>query len=211
MSDSGRSRRRIVLDPRLLLGAALVVASVVGVTALVGAADTRVTVYAAVDPLVPGQRVDADDLAERSVALDGTENLYLTSADLPLEGLVLTRTVAAGELIPRSAAGDAHGVRATAVVIELAAPASSSVTPGSTVDVWSTAARGQDEYAPPTVLAAGATVVRIAEQGGFVAGAGSELTVEVLVPRTRVARLLQAIADDDVLTVVPAGLPLRRP
>jgi hypothetical protein len=31
------------------------------------------------------------------------------------------------------------------------------------------------------------------------------------VPRTRVARLLQAIANGDALAVVPAGLPLAAP
>lgn len=204
-----RPRRRFAVDVRLVIGLLLVAASVVAVVVLVGAADARIRVYAAVDPLAPGDRVDADDLVERSVALDGSEELYLRVGDLPDDGFVVAQPVAAGHLVPVSAAGSTDGVRATSIVLQLAGPVSSVVEPGSLVDVWGVALLDQGQTGTPVVLASEATVVRVLAEESLISGtAGAASTVEVLVPRSRVARLLQAIASDDALAVVPAGLPL---
>lgn len=215
MTDPGSPRRRrFVPDLRLVIGLLLVGASVAAVTMLVGAADTRIAVYAAAEPLAPGDRVDAGDLVERSVALDGADDLYLRVGSVPAEGIVVAQPVAAGQLVPLSAAGSVDGVRATSVVLQLAGPVSTIVETGSLVDVWGVA--GLDDAAPgesrtgtPVVLVAQATVVRVLHDETLIAGAGAgSSTVEVLVPRTRVARLLQAIAHGDALAVVPSGLPL---
>lgn len=207
-------RRRFALDLRLVLGLLLVAASVAAVTFLVGAADTRVSVYAAGEALAPGDRVDADDLVERSVALDGAEDLYLRVGALPDEGFVVAQAVAAGQLVPVSAAGSVDGQRATSLVLQLAGPVSTVVETGSLVDVWGVASLdgtgpGEQGTGTPVVLASQATVVRVLEDDTLIAGAGGAAsTVEVLVPRSRVARLLQAIAHGDALAVVPSGLPL---
>lgn len=217
MTDSGpKVRRRFALDVRLVLGLALVAASVVAVTVLVGAADTRVAVYAAGDALAPGDRVDADDLVERSVALDGAEDLYLLVGAIPADGFVVAQPVGAGQLVPLSAAGSVDGVRATSLVLQLAGPVSTVVETGSLVDVWGVALdQGQlddGRSGTPVVLASHATVVRVLEDETLIAGtSGVASTVEVLVPRTRVARLLQAIANGDALAVMPSGLPLGAP
>jgi hypothetical protein len=212
-----RARRRFALDVRLLIGLLLVGASVAAVMALVGAADARIEVYAAADTLAPGDRIDADDLVERSVALDGAEDLYLRVGQIPDDGIVVAQPVAAGQLVPVSAAGSVDGVRATSLVLQLAGPVSTVVETGSLVDVWGVASRergelGAQQAGTPVVLAAQATVVRVLEEDTLIAGAsGASSTVEVLVPRSRVARLLQAIANGDALAVVPAGLPLASP
>jgi hypothetical protein len=213
MTDaSPKARRRFAIDVRLVLGVALVAASVAAVTMLVGAADTRVAVYAAAESLAPGDRVDAADLVERSVALDGAEELYLLVDSLPDGGFVVAQPVAAGQLVPLSAAGSPDGVRATSLVLQLAGPVSTVVETGSLVDVWGVALLEQGDTGTPLVLASQATVVRVLEDETLIAGSGAaSSTVEVLVPRTRVARLLQAIANGDALAVVPSGLPLAAP
>lgn len=215
MHDPGtKRRRRVALDVRLVIGLGLVAASVVGVVLLVGVADTRVRVYAAADTLAPGDRVDADDLVERSVALDGAEDLYLRVGTLPADGFVVAQPVNAGQLVPVSAAGSTDGQRATSLVLRLAGPVSTVVGTGSLVDVWGIAVRDGAAFdgggtGTPVVLAAQATVVRVLDDDALLVGsAGAGSTVEVLVPRTRVARLLQAIANGDALAVVPSGLPL---
>ena len=53
------------------------------VVGIVAAADTRTLVYAAAGAFAPGDRIDAGDLVERSVALDGSDPLYLAPGDLP--------------------------------------------------------------------------------------------------------------------------------
>jgi hypothetical protein len=215
MTDPGSTRRRrFAVDVRLVIGLLLVAASVAAVTLLVGAADTRVSVYAAAEALAPGDRIDADDLVERSVALDGAEELYLRVGDVPADGIVVVQPVAAGQLVPMSAAGSADGQRATSLVLQLAGPVSTVVETGSLVDVWGVAlsddaAPGERGTGTPVVLVSQATVVRVLEDDTLIAGAGGAAsTVEVLVPRSRVARLLQAIAHGDALAAVPSGLPL---
>jgi hypothetical protein len=206
-------RRRVVIDARLVFGVLLVAASVAGVMGLVVAADRRVTVYAASDSLSPGDRIHVDDLLERSVALDGADALYLTVGTVPDEGLVVTQVVRDGELVPTAAVGTPAGQRSTSIVLELTAPASAAVVPGALVDVWSAPAAATGEIAslgtfgPPVVLSSDAVVVRVLDDDGLVA-ATQGASVEVLVPRSRIARLLQAIANGDALAVVPAGLPL---
>jgi hypothetical protein len=205
LTASGRRRRTV--DVRLLIGLALVAASVVGVVALVGAVDTRTTVYAAAAALSPGDHIDRGDLVEREVSLDGADGLYLRADELPADGLVMVQPVRDGELVPRAAVGDASGVRSTALVLELTAPPSSAVRAGAVVDVWASPAEADGRgFGVPVVLVPDAVVVRIVEDDGLVSSGGS--AVEVLVPRSRVARVLQAQAAGDALAVVPAGLAL---
>jgi hypothetical protein len=220
---------RTAPDLRLVLGVLLVVGSVAGVFAIVAAADRRVTVYAAASALTPGERIDAGDLVQRSVALDGSDRLYLAAGRIPSGGLVVTQPVAKGELLPTSAVGSTAGVHSTSLVLQLATRVSGAVVPGASIDIWAapdpdgvaavvpSGAASDDsgdpdsaaaDAAAPTVLVSGATVVRVLDDSGGFSVASSGSSVEVLVPRARVARLLEAIAQKAALAVVPAGIPI---
>lgn len=190
------------------------VASVAGVVAVVGAADRRIAVYVAGATIAPGQHVDADDLVVRQVALDDAPTLYLTAADLPATGLVATSVIRRGELVPRAAVGSIEGSDSTALVLQLTGDVSESVIAGASVDVWASAAGSVDPgaiedtgFGPPVVIVPDATVVRLLEDDGFVSASDGR-SIEILIPRSRIARVLQAIADGDALAVVPAGIPL---
>ena len=204
-------RRRFAPDPRLFVGLALVIVSVLSVVGVVAAADSRTVVYAAAAPLSPGDRVDAGDLVERSVALDGATGLYLGEDELPDDGVVITESVREGELVPRSAVGSVGGLRVTSLVLESRTPVSGAVVPGSTVDIWAAPAADDQmragQFGPPAVLVPDAVVVRVIADDGLVATNGG-VSVEVLVPRNRIARLLQAVANESAIAIVPAGLPL---
>jgi hypothetical protein len=169
-------------------------------------------VYAAAGGLGPGDRIDEGDLIARQVSLDGADHLYLAPGDVPDEGLIVGAVVRGGELVPRSAVGDAQGRSSTTLVLELAGRVSAAVAPGAAVDIWSALAVTGDAgslgaFGPPMVLASDAIVVRVVDDEGIVAASDGD-AVEVLVPRDRVARLLQAIANGDALAIVPAGIPL---
>lgn len=200
------ARRRFAPDPRLIIGLVLVAGSVAGVLGIVAAADDSVTVYAARGPLSAGDRIQVSDLDQRSVRLDAAAGLYLRDGDIPGNGLVVTRTVAAGELVPASATGSTQGVRLTSIVLTVQGRLAASIGPGSVVDVWASRETGNGVFAPPAVIVGSAQVVRIVESEGFVAS-DSSTNVEVLVPRTRIARVLEAVAAGDVLSIVPAHLP----
>ena len=208
MRDGARAgaRRRFWFDPRFAIGLLLIVASVAGVVGIVGAADSSVLVYAAREPLAPGDRVDADDLVGTSVRLAGAERLYLVPDDLPDDGLVVTKAVAEGELVPASAVGATEGERQTSIVVGVAGELAESVAAGSIVDVWSARESTGGVFEAPVVIVSGATVVRLVDRQGLVVDNDSR-SIEVLVPRTDVARVLEAIANDDAIAVVPASLP----
>jgi hypothetical protein len=212
MSASPPRRRRFAIDVRLVIGIGLVAASVAGVVSIVSASDQRITVYAAAQTFAPGDRIGADQLLPRQVTLDDAEGLYLRQA--PGSTLIATQVVRRGELVPVAALSTSEGTRATSLVLALSGEVSESVVAGSLVDVWSSAAATGDGtvgssggFGPPAVLTADAVVIRVIEPDGNVSAADGQ-SVEVQVPRTRIARMLQAIANGDALAVVPAGIPL---
>lgn len=198
-----KPKRVRTLDPRLLIGIGLVVSSVAGVYALVTAADATIEVYAAAHPLAPGDRISASDLAMASVQLDSAGGLYLAPGVLPPDGLIVNRHVLAGELVPISATASTDSLRLTALVVSVDGELAASVGPGSTVDVWASRQSAQGTFGVPSTLVSGATVVRLVASDTIV-GAGKTTAIEILVPQARVARLLEAFANDDAVAVVPA-------
>ncbi|TXK16302.1 hypothetical protein [Homoserinibacter sp. GY 40078] len=202
-----RARRRIA-DPRLILGLLLVGASTAGVVGLVTSLDDREAVYVAAHALVPGERVRVEDLRERPVAVGQAGERYLTPGSLPEGGAVVLRPVEPGEFVPRSALGDPSGIDTTAVVLEVADPLASQIREARTVEVWaSRASHGGDSVGEPVVIVPEAVVMRVRDGTGLVS-TSSGVWVEVLVPHDRVARVLQARADGELLALVPVGIPI---
>jgi hypothetical protein len=206
-----RRRRSFWFDPRFAVGLVLVVVSVLGVVGLVDAANSSIEVLAARSALAPGQHVETSDLVPTSVRAGHVEKLYLTAAEVPSEGVVVTRPVAAGELVPHSAVGSTAGDQLTSVVVSVNGGFAASITPGSRIDLWS--AQQVDEvdgasggFAAPTVLVSSAIVVRLIDQKNLVTTAGS--SIELLVPKSDTASVLDAIANGAALSVVPVDLPL---
>jgi hypothetical protein len=75
------------------------------------------------------------------------------------------------------------------------------VGPGTRVDVW-TAEEAEHGYEPPTVLVSGAEIAGVIESEGMVSTGGT--SVELLVPREKVAALLGALASADAIDLVTA-------
>jgi hypothetical protein len=202
-----RSPRTFWFDPRFVIGIVLVVASVAGVLLVVSTADKTTTVYAARATLSVGDHIERADLAEHSVRLGAATARYLTADAVPAEGLIVTRTIAEGELVPMAAVGNSAGERLSSIVITVGSKLPVAVGAGAVVDVWASREGDSGAFGPPTVLIPSATVVRVEESEGLIAGAGA-VSVELLVPRSRTARLLEALANADALSLVPVNLPL---
>ncbi len=203
-----RARRGVPVDPRLIIGVVLVVASVAGVYAVVTSTDRSVLVLAAATTVSPGDRIYAEDLRPTSVRLGDASEHYLVSGDVPADGLLVTRSVAEGELVPRSAVGSSASIRFASIVVTVSVRLSKSIAPGAVVDVWAAAETEHGVYGPPTVLVGSATVVRVVESGGIIADQGGG--VEVLIPRARIARVLEAVANGDAISLVPVSIPAGR-
>lgn len=202
-------RKRFWFDPRLAIGFVLIAASVAGVLGIVSSADASVSVLTARDALAPGDRIDENDLIATSVRLSGAGELYLVPGDVPDEGLVVTKAVAEGELVPTSAVGSKAGTRFASVVVTINGQLPASVQTGATVDLWAARKGEVNSFGAPAVIVSGATVVRVIEDEGLVAS-GEATTLEILVPRARIARVLEAVANSDALSVVPVALPIEK-
>lgn len=195
------------LDPRLGIGIVLVVASVLGVVWVVVAADGGTSIYVARSAVSAGERISTSDLMERDVRLGDARGRYLEVGALPAEGLIATRAIGAGELLPRSSVGDSAGARVTSLVVSPTGDLARSVASGAVVELWAAEQAENGVFAAPTVLVSSATVVRLVESDGIIA-TGSGASVELLIPRSRTARVLEAIANQDALSLVPSSLPL---
>ena len=190
------------LDPRLLIGVVLIAASTTGVWALVTGLDDSTEVYTARGTLTPGTRIDAGDLTIEPLRLGATAEHYLGPGDLPDDGLVVSRTIEAGELVPDSAVDDIDRTGLATVVVPSRGALPTTLGAGATVDVWAARKTERDRYEPPAVLVPGAEIAGIQEPEGMVASGGA--SVELLIPREKVASLLEALAAGDAIDLVPA-------
>lgn len=201
------TRPRRHLDARLLVGLVLVVASIAAVVGIVAASDEGEDVLVAPRLMTAGEILTLDDLEVRRVALGIEGHGYLTASDVPEAGVVVARTVGAGELIPRAAVGDSRSPRSTTVVVSLSTALGATVRPGDSLDLWSAPALDAGRFGAPSVIASGAQLVRSVADEGLVT-ATSAGHIELLVPRRDIARILGALANGDALSAIPVSLAI---
>lgn len=205
MSQLDRTRPRVRspwVDPRLIVGAALVILAVLGVWFVIAGARQTTAVLIAARTLVPGEPVESADLRVADVWLGGLGGSYLAAGAVP-EDAVATRTIPSGELIPAGALSPATSAASTVVVVDSATGVPASVAVGTPVEIWSAPRTDPDRFGAPRVLVADATVAGLPSEGGMTAPSGGT-TVEVVVPRSAVAEVLAASAAGDALSIVPA-------
>jgi Flp pilus assembly protein CpaB len=210
-----RSRWR---DPRLALGVLLVLASVLVGARVLARADDTTPVWAATKDLPAGSRVSADDVEVVDVSLGSVVDRAYLSATAPLSsGLVLTKPVAAHELLARTAIDPS----ATAPVAQLPLGVESSsmpgdLAPGDTVDVWVVPASAVDSAGSQSFGVHGTThAVRVLQSVIVVATdsavtLGSDLTRDVVVGLGsrqvhRLGTVLPRIASGTVVLVRHGG------
>ena len=81
-----------------------------------------------------------------------------------------------------------------------------ALVPGGAVELWAAADDGgEGPTPPPRVLVPDGIVVSVSSATGW-GIAGGAAQVELLVPRSRLALILQAEVDGSALAVVPAGV-----
>ena len=202
-----RVRRPSWRDPRLAVGILLVAASVALGSWIVSGSAQGVAVYAAREVLTPGEPVGEADLVVVEVRAPGAAERYLAAAaPLPADAVV-TRLVGEGELVPVSAVGSEADVAVQPISVPVAGVLGSSVEPGVLVDLWLVPSGARlpgsaDTSEAPELVAGGLLVAAVNTGDSVLSGVGGS-TVEVLVPRDRVAQVLAALAADGTVTLVP--------
>jgi hypothetical protein len=192
-------------DPRLLIGLVLVFASIAIGARLMAAADRTIPVFAAGRTLPTGTALSADDLAVVRMRLTGSDAAFLDARAPVPASRVLLRTVGAGEPVPIAALGDAGQVRLRPVAIPVDGPVPGELRAGGLVDVWAAAKDvrgGGAGYLDSQRIASAAEVAQVdAESGGLRAGSGS--AVQVLLPPDDLPAVLNALAGDARIAVLP--------
>lgn len=200
MPREARPRRRR-LDPRILIGAVLVVASVAATTALVISAAPRDRVLVATRPLAAGTPLGAAEVRELDVNIERSAPQYAGAEALSPDTVVL-RSIGAGELIPAAALGLAEETALTTLVVPGGDALPDETGPGAEVDLWRDA--GPRSEAAPELLVRAAAVVSVRRAEGLAAGTGAGSRVELRVPRDEVPRVLAALGSESGVRIVLA-------
>ena len=210
--QAARLRQPRWLDGRLLLGVVLILVSVVGGANVVRAADRTVQVWKTTRALPVGTVVVRDDVVATRVRLFGADlRRYVdASRGAAPAGLVLTRDVGAGELMPAAALADPASVAPTRLVtipIDRSHALGGRLARGDRVDVVATFRIGQASETRAILKAALVEDV-VDDDGGFGAGAGYAVIVRISPEQALEVTSALQTAELDLLLVQSGGADL---
>ncbi len=198
-----RLRRPRWTDARLLVGAALVLGATATGAAVLGQGEGPQHWVAAAD-LPTGHVLTEADL--RPVDGSSPQGVYL-SGDDPLGGedSVLVQPISQGQFVPTAAVAGPDQVDLRRVSLQVDAGSAAMLTPGSSVDLWSTpkATAGSKERPSPQRVLESAEVARVASTDSRLAGSAQSVAVDFLVPPDQVKEVLAATTGDAQVTAVP--------
>jgi hypothetical protein len=204
---------------KLALGLGLILASVIGVTALVSSmSKTHGMVMAATDMPV-GHVITSGDLMRTDGYVVGSRIVFPDNVEA-LVGKVTTRPLAMGEVISEAVVTASFDLDVTTLVLTVSDGVPAALSAGDTIEVWSAGMRdslgmgmgmgtgtgtgtGSATWAPgePRPLAAGEFVARIGDAQA--AALGGSVQVEVLVAKSDVSAILAAQTRGEALVVLP--------
>ncbi|HHT40524.1 MAG TPA: hypothetical protein GX000_02620 [Actinomyces sp.] len=192
----------MIRDPRFIAGIALIIVSILLTTWIIQRSRGGEEVYQLLSPVAQGQPIEISKVSVVS-ARTGS-NAYLPVGEIP-DGAIATRSLSAGELLPRDAVSTAAEQDRRQVVINVATKIPSSVGVGSQVEVWSIDASTplQTEDTEPTLIAASAIILNISEPDTTMIERAQ--AVEISVTETDLTKVLAATGTTGSLVIVPAG------
>lgn len=169
-------------DPRLWVGVAIVVCSVVVGARVVSAADDSVAVWALRTDKAPGEVVSHGDLVTVRLRFEEAADAerYFAVGDTLPSARHLLRPVGEGELLPRAGLGELEPGTSRVSVAVPSTHLPPGVTTGSRVDLWVSpedAAGGRARQAAEDVV-----VLELPAARGEIGGGGLERQVVLAVP-----------------------------
>lgn len=199
-------RNHFRLDPRLLVGSVLVVASILGVVWVVSAAKQTVAVYVAAAPIAQGDAISTQSLSLVEVPVDRSNDLYLMPDGFTDGEVITTRPIGVGEFVPLSALGAGDAMSAP-VVVSISGALPENVGTGIAVELWA-AVPGErpGTYEAPGVVVQEAQVVRVLESQQLVNS--GQVEVELRIPDSDLAEVLTALTNGARLHIVPVYQPV---
>lgn len=192
---AGSSKRRPLV---LAASSLLVLGSMVGAWVLIEQSKTTEVFLVTKQNLASGTSLKASDLDQIPLSMFEISGSYL-QPDALVDGLVLTRPLAAGEAVPISALTTAELTNWSNVVLTPALELSSQIEVGTKVSIWSSPHLDFQTFGEPDLLATDIEVVEIIEpQGNF---ADTSKSVELRVPKNSLQYLIGAITNNDALAL----------
>ena len=188
---------------RLLVSAAVVAGSVVGAWFVIESSKITEVYLVTRSDLASGTALTEQNLETTDLALFSLGSGYLQEGQLPT-GAYLTRTIAAGEVVPLSAVTTQQLDDYSNIVLTPSVEISSSITPGSKVSVWASPALDYQSFGEPAIAALDVEVVQVREpETSFTSAAKS---VELRVPITSIQSILRAIANRDAIALTASSV-----
>ncbi|MDO4254155.1 MAG: hypothetical protein Q4C81_03270 [Kocuria sp.] len=198
-----RFRRPGWREPRLLVGLGLVVLAVTGTVATVALTNSTQQYVVAARDLDVGTRVSAEDFRTVDVRLDGTAGTYLLGSTPLQEGAVIVDRIPSGQLVPADAVGDSSDLDRRPMGIPLTTALPGSAGAGDTVDVWVSERENNGRgWSQPRQILTGAELASVDQASGAL-GASQQMTAQVLVDEADVSAVVDALATESRITVVP--------
>jgi hypothetical protein len=190
---------------RLLASGLVISGSVVGAWFVIESSKVTESYLITKQDLASGSKLFSSDLSTGDLALFVVGQSYLKSNELPI-GAYLTRPIAAGEVIPRSAVTTQFLDDWSNLVITPSIELSSSIGPGSKVLVWASPYLDYQSFGEPVIAALDVEVVEIREPESNFAQALK--SVELRVPLSSVQTLLRSISNGDAIALTASGSSL---
>ncbi|NKX49887.1 hypothetical protein HER39_04720 [Arthrobacter deserti] len=106
-----------------------------------------------------------------------------------------------GELVPRSALGQADQLERKPVGLPVESPLPDGTAPGSRVDVWVALPDGRNGFGRPQLLLEAAEISQLTRSSSALGGLEAE-QLHVLVPARQLPVLLHAISNEARISVV---------
>jgi hypothetical protein len=202
MFHSKSVRKRPLL---LVLSVVAIAGSVVGAWFLIESSKITEVYLITKNDLASGSSLKEIELSTADLALFSVGSSYLQPGELP-EGSYLTRSISAGEAIPRTAVTTQQLDDFSNIVLSPSVELSGAIAPGSRVSVWASPALDYQSFGEPSITALDVEVVAIREPEGSFAQAGK--SVELRVPIASIQSLLRAMANRDAIAVMASSATL---
>jgi hypothetical protein len=202
---AARLQRPSWRDPRLLIGLVLLLSSAAVGARVIASADHTQPVYAARSTLPSGTTLTADNLKVVHLRLTGTGAGYLDARRPIPRDQVVIRTVGAGEIVPLGAIAAASRLVSRPVAIPFDGPIPAGLAAGGLVDIWASAKQPDGAgagYAHPERIAQSVEVDDVSRPEAGLAG-NRTASVQVLLPAESLAPVLDAMANDARVVVLP--------
>ena len=198
--NSGRKR-----PLQLALSAVAIAGSVVGAWFVIESSKITEVYLVTNSDLASGTALLETELSTADLALFQLGDSYLKPGELP-EGSYLTRSISAGEVIPRNSVTTQVLDDFSNIVLTPTVELSEAITPGIRVSVWASPALDYQIFGEPSIAALDVEVVAIREPEGSFAQAGK--SVELRVPIASIQSLLRAMANGDAIALMASGSTL---